>query len=95
MEGKAVCTRASTHCLEQLNTQTYDPKSCMQSAQSMGIMLDKLQYELFAHRQWMPLQELKAAAIVPKAESRASNSRQKIICKIIEAAKHLLGNPQC
>lgn len=58
----------------------------MQSAQGMGIMLDKLQNELFARRQWMPLQELKiagspATALVPKAESRASNSRQKIICK--------------
>lgn len=60
----------------------------MQSAQGMGIMLDKLHYELFAHQQWMPVQDLKVAGspatvIVPKAESRASNSRQ-IICKSYE-----------
>lgn len=86
-EGKAVCIHASTHhSEEQLNTQAYDPKSCMQSAQGMGIMLDKLHYELL---QWMPLQELKASGspatpTVPKAEFRASNSRQKIVCKSYE-----------
>lgn len=82
-EGKAVAIHASTHhSEEQFNTQTYNPKSCMQTAQGMGIMWDKLHYEPSARRQWMPLQELKTAGgpatVVPKTESRASNSRQKI-----------------